>query len=266
MHVCVHGVRDGALPPIAGQPCLAFAAASARGPSGGGSVSPPTGCNATHRATPWPLQVVGCIVEHAGKLLLCRRSVERPGSRHTPCALTHPCCAQCRVWEANKPLPHPLFRKPRVPRVSVEPTTRAIEPCRGKWTVPAGFLEVGESTMAGAARETMEEAGAAVRGAAACAAGLDGRRLTEGCQAALDAAGGVSSAETLHACTPSVKLWRLAFHQILHATRRSPKPCCTLLAPTPETPGRNPGALHAPGHPHHRAVLPALPRAPGAAF
>jgi 8-oxo-dGTP pyrophosphatase MutT (NUDIX family) len=57
-------------------------------------------------------QVVGCIVEHAGKLLLCRR---------------------------------------------------AIEPCRGKWTVPAGFLELHESTAAGAARETWEETGARVR-------------------------------------------------------------------------------------------------------
>ena len=40
-------------------------------------------------------QVVGCIVEHEGKVLLCRR---------------------------------------------------AIEPCKGKWTIPAGFLEMGEST------------------------------------------------------------------------------------------------------------------------
>ena len=56
-------------------------------------------------------QVVGCIVEHGGQLLLCRR---------------------------------------------------AIEPCRGLWTVPAGFLEMGESTAAGAARETWEEANARV--------------------------------------------------------------------------------------------------------
>ncbi len=39
---------------------------------------------------------------------------------------------------------------------------RAIEPRRGFWTLPAGFLEIGESTDAGAVRETMEEAGAAV--------------------------------------------------------------------------------------------------------
>lgn len=56
-------------------------------------------------------QVVGCIVEHEGRVLLCRR---------------------------------------------------AIEPCKGLWTVPAGFLEMGESTAAGAARETWEEANARV--------------------------------------------------------------------------------------------------------
>ena len=57
------------------------------------------------------VQVVGCIVEHEGRILLCRR---------------------------------------------------AIEPCKGLWTVPAGFLEMGESTAAGAARETWEEANARV--------------------------------------------------------------------------------------------------------
>jgi len=37
---------------------------------------------------------------------------------------------------------------------------RNIEPRHGKWTLPAGFLEIGESLGAGAARETDEEAGA----------------------------------------------------------------------------------------------------------
>jgi ADP-ribose/FAD diphosphatase len=35
---------------------------------------------------------------------------------------------------------------------------RAIEPAHGRWTVPAGFLELGETLAAGAVRETMEEA------------------------------------------------------------------------------------------------------------
>ena len=37
---------------------------------------------------------------------------------------------------------------------------RNIEPRFGKWTLPAGFMELGESTSQGAARETDEEAGA----------------------------------------------------------------------------------------------------------
>jgi len=37
---------------------------------------------------------------------------------------------------------------------------RNIEPRWGKWTLPAGFMELGETTQQGAARETEEEAGA----------------------------------------------------------------------------------------------------------
>ena len=39
---------------------------------------------------------------------------------------------------------------------------RAIEPRRGLWTLPAGFMELGENTADGALRETTEEAGAKV--------------------------------------------------------------------------------------------------------
>jgi ADP-ribose pyrophosphatase YjhB (NUDIX family) len=58
-----------------------------------------------------PRNVVGCIVEDNGAILMCRR---------------------------------------------------AIEPRRGFWTLPAGFLELGETTWNGAARETFEETRAAV--------------------------------------------------------------------------------------------------------
>ncbi|WP_457674863.1 NUDIX hydrolase [Thiolapillus sp.] len=40
---------------------------------------------------------------------------------------------------------------------------RAIEPRRGFWTLPAGFMENNESAQEGAARETLEEANARVR-------------------------------------------------------------------------------------------------------
>jgi ADP-ribose pyrophosphatase YjhB (NUDIX family) len=39
---------------------------------------------------------------------------------------------------------------------------RAIEPRLGFWTLPAGFLELGETVAQGAVRETAEEAGAQV--------------------------------------------------------------------------------------------------------
>jgi len=63
------------------------------------------GCG--HIAYENPKNVVGCLLEWQGKVLLCRRG---------------------------------------------------IEPRHGLWTVPAGFMENGESTIAGAAREAWEEA------------------------------------------------------------------------------------------------------------
>ena len=39
---------------------------------------------------------------------------------------------------------------------------RAIEPCKGLWTFPAGFMEMNESTREGAAREVREEACATI--------------------------------------------------------------------------------------------------------
>jgi ADP-ribose pyrophosphatase YjhB (NUDIX family) len=59
-----------------------------------------------------PLMISGCVPEHEGRILLCRR---------------------------------------------------AIEPRRGSWTFPAGFLENGETLQQGAARESREEALAEVK-------------------------------------------------------------------------------------------------------
>jgi ADP-ribose pyrophosphatase YjhB (NUDIX family) len=39
---------------------------------------------------------------------------------------------------------------------------RAIEPRSGRWTLPAGFMEMGETTLEAAVRETLEEANARV--------------------------------------------------------------------------------------------------------
>ncbi|XP_027352180.1 nudix hydrolase 23, chloroplastic isoform X3 [Abrus precatorius] len=58
-----------------------------------------------------PKMVVGCLIEHDNKVLLCKRS---------------------------------------------------IQPSHGLWTLPAGYLEIGESAVEGAIRETREEANADV--------------------------------------------------------------------------------------------------------
>ncbi len=64
-----------------------------------------TGCGTVHYQN--PKIVAGCVPEHEGRILLCRR---------------------------------------------------AIEPRRGYWTIPAGFMENGETTQDAARRESIEEA------------------------------------------------------------------------------------------------------------
>jgi len=67
-------------------------------------------CDIIHYSN--PRVIVGCVPEHEGRILLCKR---------------------------------------------------AIEPRKGLWTLPAGFMENGETTVQGAARETWEEALARVQ-------------------------------------------------------------------------------------------------------
>lgn len=70
------------------------------------------------------------------------------------------CCDQCgAVHYVN---PRPVVGTIPVWNDRVLLCKRAIEPRLGKWTLPAGFMEVGETTGDGALRETLEEAGAHV--------------------------------------------------------------------------------------------------------
>lgn len=69
-----------------------------------------TSCETIHYQN--PKLIVGCIPEHDGKILLCKRS---------------------------------------------------IEPRYGCWTLPAGFMELGETSLEAAMRETLEEANARVK-------------------------------------------------------------------------------------------------------
>lgn len=83
-----------------------------------------------------------------------------PITRHIPPGddKLRDCCLQCDVVFYQNPNnivgTLPVFGD----RVLL--CRRAIEPRLGKWTLPAGFMENGESTLEGAIRETREEAGA----------------------------------------------------------------------------------------------------------
>jgi ADP-ribose pyrophosphatase YjhB (NUDIX family) len=66
------------------------------------------------------------------------------------------CCDQCgAVHYVN---PRPVVGTIPVWNDQVLLCLRAIEPRKGYWTLPAGFMEVGESSAEGARRETEEEA------------------------------------------------------------------------------------------------------------
>ncbi len=70
------------------------------------------------------------------------------------------CCEDCgRVFYQN---PRNVVGTVPVRDGRVLLCRRAIPPRRGAWTLPAGFMENGETSLDGAVRETQEEAGAVV--------------------------------------------------------------------------------------------------------
>lgn len=71
------------------------------------------------------------------------------------------CCLQCDVVFYQNP--NNIVGTLPVFEDKILLCRRAIEPRLGKWTLPAGFMENGETTLAGAIRETAEEAGAIVQ-------------------------------------------------------------------------------------------------------
>ncbi|MGI9233175.1 MAG: NUDIX hydrolase [Woeseiaceae bacterium] len=85
-----------------------------------------------------------------------------PVSRRTPEKDTHErwVCDNCDTVHYQNPLIVVGCVAERNGKVLL--CKRAIEPRYGYWTVPAGFMELGETLAGGAARETLEEACATV--------------------------------------------------------------------------------------------------------
>ncbi|BBL24515.1 MULTISPECIES: NUDIX hydrolase [Comamonas] len=71
-------------------------------------------------------------------------------------------CPQCATIHYENPL-NVVGTIPVLADGRVLLCKRNIEPRWGKWTLPAGFMELDETTSQGAARETDEEAGAQIR-------------------------------------------------------------------------------------------------------
>jgi ADP-ribose pyrophosphatase YjhB (NUDIX family) len=85
-----------------------------------------------------------------------------PVSRKTPERDTHErwVCDDCGIVHYQNPLIVVGCIAERNGKVLL--CKRSIEPRYGYWTVPAGFMELGETMAGGAARETLEEACATV--------------------------------------------------------------------------------------------------------
>lgn len=74
---------------------------------------------------------------------------------------TRAICPDCQVVHYQNPL-NVVGCIPVMDDDRILLCKRNIEPRRGKWTLPAGFMELDETTAQGAARETDEEAGAEI--------------------------------------------------------------------------------------------------------
>jgi ADP-ribose pyrophosphatase YjhB (NUDIX family) len=73
----------------------------------------------------------------------------------------HPVCTGCRFVFYLPPKVVACTLPIREGRILL--TRRAIDPARGLWTFPGGFVDWGEDVREGALRETREEVGLAVR-------------------------------------------------------------------------------------------------------
>jgi len=75
-------------------------------------------------------------------------------------------CASCRFefWQNSKPAVSAIITRIVGGKHHLLLSRRGIEPCKGMWDLPGGFLTNGERPEQGLAREIREELGASVRG------------------------------------------------------------------------------------------------------
>lgn len=102
------------------------------------------------------------LLEHRSQIRFCRacgNAVEHvvPADDNRSRAV----CPACRTIHYENPL-NVVGTVPVWDGDQVLLCRRNIEPRKGLWTLPAGFLELGETTAEGAVRETVEEAGAEI--------------------------------------------------------------------------------------------------------
>lgn len=71
-----------------------------------------------------------------------------------------PHCAQCARFYYHNPVPAVCGFVTRDGALLLG--RRGVDPCRGEWALPGGFLEIGETTEEALAREIFEETGLAV--------------------------------------------------------------------------------------------------------
>jgi ADP-ribose pyrophosphatase YjhB (NUDIX family) len=73
-----------------------------------------------------------------------------------------PYCPDCERFYYSNPAPASCCIVPRGDDLLF--VQRSVEPCRGEWTLPGGFVELGETTEEAAIRELLEETGLRGRG------------------------------------------------------------------------------------------------------
>ncbi|HEY9594392.1 MAG TPA: NUDIX domain-containing protein [Spirochaetia bacterium] len=94
---------------------------------------------------------------------VCGASLSRAAGEAAPSVLLCPSCG-FEFWQNSKPAVAAVVLDERDGRKSLLMTRRAIDPFKGWWDLPGGFLDNGEQPLDGLARELREELGVVPRG------------------------------------------------------------------------------------------------------